>query len=121
MTKDEIQQKQLKLLIEQEQLVGYWVKQFGISRTDINRHPQIDDLMLLIRIRRDFYNEFKSKHKRFFDNTWNWVYHKKLPLKNKQITTIGYYIEGTIRHRENLKQGRNTIKKQRQYLKAIKG
>jgi hypothetical protein len=104
--------------LEQEQLVGYWIKRYGISKKDFDSHPQIDDLMLLIKYRAELYTQLKAKHKRFFDNTWAWVYNNKLPLKAKQLRTLGYYVEGTIRHRENIQAGRNTIKKQRQYRKA---
>lgn len=118
MNKTEHAHIQYKTALEQEQLIGYWVKRFGISKKDLDNHPQIDDLMLLIKIRNEFYKDFKAKHKKFFDNTWNWVYNNKLPLKAKQIRTLGYYTEGTIRHRQNIQAGRNTIKKQREYLKA---
>lgn len=103
---------------EQEQLIGYWIKRHGITKRDLDNHPQINDIVFLIKVRDEFYSDFKTKHKRFFDNIWAWVYHNKLPLKAKQITTLGYFAEGTIRHRENIKAGRNTIKKQRQYRKA---
>lgn len=117
----QIETKQIQRLkdTEQEQLVGYWIKRYGISKRDLDSHPQIDDLMLLIRWKAEFYYEGKAKHKSFFDNTWNWVYQGKLPLKAKQLRTLGYYAEGTIRHRENLTAGRNTIRKQREYRKAL--
>jgi hypothetical protein len=104
---------------EQEQLLGYWIKRFGINRNDLTSHPQIDDLILLIRWRAEFYRDGKAKHKRFFDNVWKWVYNNKLPLKAKQLSTLGYYAEGTIRHRQNIQAGRNTIKAQREYRKAL--
>ena len=105
--------------LEQEQLVGYWIKRFGISRKDLTNHPQIDDLMLLIKYRAEFYHDSKAKQKRFFDNTWSWVYNNKLPLKAKQLRTLGYYAEGSIRHRQNIQAGRNTIQLQRQYRKSL--
>jgi hypothetical protein len=117
--KQETKNLQRLLELEQEQLVGYWIKQFGISRKALVDHPQIDDVMLLIKFRLEFYKGSKAKHKRFFDNTWNWVYHNKFPLKAKQLRTLGYYAQGTIKHRENLRAGRNTIKKQREYRKAL--
>lgn len=119
MRNTELKFKQNAQLLEQEQLVGYWIKRFGITRQDLTAHAQIDDLVLLIRFRAEFYNDLKAKHKKFFNNTWNWVYNNKLPLKAKQIRTLGYYAEGTIRHRENIQAGRNTIKKQRLYRKAL--
>ena len=118
MNKIETISRQSSQAVEQEQLVGYWIKRFGISKKDLDSHPQINDLMLLIKFRAEFYKDGKAKHKKFFDNTWNWVYNNKLPLKAQQLRTLQYYAEGTIRHRENIAEGRNTIKKQRQYRKA---
>jgi hypothetical protein len=117
--KYETAQKQDANAKEQEQLLGYWIKRYGITKRDLDSHPQIDDLMLLIRWKAEFYCDGKAKHKRFFDNTWNWVYHNRLPLKKKQLNTLGYYAEGTIRHRLNIQAGRNTIKAQREYRKAL--
>ena len=100
---------------QQEQLLGYWVKQFGITSKDLNNHPQIEDLMLLIRWKAEFYHDSKSKHKRFFENTWNWVYYNKRALKEKQLSSLGYFAEGIIRHRQNI---HNKTQAQRQIIKA---
>lgn len=119
MKKETTQIQQLKDN-EQEQLVGYWIKRHGITKSDLTEHPQIDDVMLLIRWKDEFYRDGKAKHKRFFDNTWSWVYHNRLPLKANHLNILRHYAQGTIRHRENISAGRNTIKKQRQYRKALK-
>lgn len=109
--------------LEQEQLVGYWSKRFGISKQDLDRHPQIDDLMLLIKYKDEFYHDQKAKHRKFFNNTWDWVYTNKLPLKAKQLRTLGYYAQGSIAHRQNVElrtqQQRHSIKVSRQYRKAL--
>lgn len=109
--------------LEQEQLVGYWIKRVGISKADLDKHPQIDDVMLLIKYKAEFYDDQKAKHKKFFNNTWDWVYKHKLPLKAKQLRTLGYYAQGTITHRNNVQtrtqQQRQSIKARREYRKAL--
>lgn len=117
MNNTEIKQKQFFQSVEQEQLVGYWISRYGISKKDLDTHPQIDDLMLLIRWKAEFYKTGTAKHKKFFDNTWNWVYNNKLPLKAKQLRTLAYYTEGNIRHRQNLL---NTQAEKRQKIQALR-
>jgi hypothetical protein len=108
---------------EQEQLVGYWVKRFGISKRDLDSHPQIDDVLLLIQWHDEFYAGGKRKHKKFFDNTWRWVYNGKYPLKAKQLRTLGYYAQAAIAHRKNVSERtqaqRLRIQAQRNYRKNI--
>jgi hypothetical protein len=118
MNKQELKSIQNNQAVEQEQLLGFWLKRYGITRKDLESHPQINDLMLLIQWKKEFYKTGTAKHRKFFDNLWNWVYHNRLPLKAKQIKTLGYYTEGNIRHRENIQAGRNTIKAQREYRRA---
>lgn len=80
---------------EQEQLVGYWVKRFGINRKDLTEHPQINDVMLLIDFARQFPDMNNHQQKRF-DQAWNWVYHNTLPLKAKHFKSL-YRTGTTIR------------------------
>jgi hypothetical protein len=76
---------------EQEQLLGYWIKRYGITRKDLDSHPQINDLMLLIRFRAEFW-DMNNYLKRKFERSWDWVYNHKMPLKKNHLnnlTTIG--------------------------------
>jgi hypothetical protein len=106
-----------------EQLLGYWIRGLGITKKDLDRHPQINDLMLLIQYREEFYADQKAKHKKFFNNTWNCVYTRRLPLTAKQLRTLRHYAQGTVAHRENVQtrvqQQRQTIKARIQYRKAL--
>jgi hypothetical protein len=72
---------------EQEQLLGYWIKRFGINRNDLTSHPQIDDLMLLIRFRAEFWDMNRTL-KNKFDRSWDWVYNHKMPLKKNHLNNL---------------------------------
>ena len=80
---------------EQEQLVGYWVKRFGINRKDLVEHPQIDDVMLLIDFARQF-PDMNNHQQARFDRVWRWVYNGTLPLKTKHFKSL-YRTGTTIR------------------------
>jgi len=83
----ETKQIQYSQALEQEQLVGYWIKRHGISKKDLDTHPQIDDVMFLIKFRAEFW-DMNNQFKKLFDNAWNWVYNNKLPLKNNHLNNL---------------------------------
>jgi len=85
--KREIIDTQRLLELEQEQLVGYWIKQFGISRKTLVDHPQIDDLILLIKFRSEFNNLSRYRQKKI-KQIWNYVYKGNFPLKAKHLDTL---------------------------------
>lgn len=109
--------------LEAEQLVGYWITRYGISRKDLLSHPQFDDLLLLIRWREQFYETGKTKHRKFFDNTWRWVYNNQFALKAKQLRTLYYYAQAGIKHQHNVsvreQAQREKIQIRRNYRKAL--
>ena len=109
--------------IEQEQLVGYWIKRFGINRQDLVQHPSIDDVILLCKIR-----QFVADNKGYITNSqqaqlgaiWGYVYKKKYPLKGKYIRILETIIEKihTCKQAQHntIKQARQTLRqKQRDY------
>lgn len=98
---------------EQEQLVGYWVKRFGINRKDLTEHPQIDDIMLLIQFSREFPDMNNYQQERF-DRVWRWVYHHTLPLKAKHYQSL--YRTGTT-----IRRWRKKRSKAGEIIKARRG
>lgn len=93
----------------QEQLVGYWIKRFGISKRDLDNHPQIDDVMLLIKFAREFkdINNYRQKQ---FTRIWRWVYTNQMPLKAKHLRQLNHIGEQLIRFRTKRHTQRTLIK-----------
>ena len=98
--------------LEQEQLVGYWIKRFGISRKDLTCHPQIDDVIFLLKFRDEFQdmNNFRKKQ---FQKIWSWVYSGKYALKAKHLRQLEASAQHTIRKRNRLNKQRKLIQAQR--------
>lgn len=103
--------------IEQEQLVGYWIKRFEIKRQDLIQHPSIDDVILLCHVR-----QFVSENKGYINSSeqaqlgaiWGYVYKKKYPLKGRYIRTL----ESIVNKIQNCKQAQQEkIKQARQTLR----
>ena len=87
MNKKELAQYQKKQALETEQLTGYWIKRHGISKKDLDTHPQIDDVLFLIKFRAEFW-DMNNQFKKLFDNAWNWVYKNQLPLKKNHLNNL---------------------------------
>jgi hypothetical protein len=86
--------------LEQEQLVGYWIKRFGLTRRDLESHPQIDDLMFLIKFRAEFWDMNRGLKSKYF-KAWDWVYNKHLPLKKNHLNNLHRIGTTIIKWRKN--------------------
>jgi hypothetical protein len=91
MNNKELAQYQKAQALEAEQLVGYWIKHYGITRRVLNNHPCISDLALLLRIRAYLKQNQKfvsKKQNEIIGNIWQVSYNKKLRLFKKHYTTL---------------------------------
>ena len=90
MTAKQIEQSQLSLQqqLEHNQLLGYWAKTIGITLNDLNHHPQIDDVILLIKFIKEYNNEFTPKQRIQVFVIWDWCYQKKKPLSKKYLKAL---------------------------------
>lgn len=115
----DIQFQQYKRETEQEQLIGYWMKtrKLGVSRKDLVNHPQVNDVMLLIKYRDEFV-DMNHYHKNKFDSAWRWCYSNKYALKRKHLNWLEHGAKHTINKRKN--QARAQAKAQA-LIKANRG
>lgn len=101
--------------IEQEQLIGYWVRSRGLKHRDLTSHPQIDDCILLIRVRDTHWTQLDRSQQAFWAALWDWSYHKHKALKAKHLHKLEQVLtEATDRHARHQQQ----IDAQRQRIKA---
>lgn len=90
--------------ITQNQLVGYWAKTKGITLKDLERHKQINDVVLLLQFKDHFNVYFTKSETASWGAIWGIVYHKKRSLKQKHLHTLAN-IGKRIKHRqEKIKQ-----------------
>ncbi len=87
MNNKELQQHQRAQALEAEQLIGYWIKRHGITKKDLDTHPQIEDIMLLIKFNAEFW-DMNQKFKKKYNSAWHWVYKKKLPLRKNHLNNL---------------------------------
>jgi hypothetical protein len=110
-----------------------WCNQIGIKPSDLgcgitrredgkiidngNAHPAIDDVILMIHIRTEFWSCFSNKEKGIWAAYWNQVYHKGFHLKAKAMKKVEALVTTGIYRQQVKQQQIQTIKQQREHLK----
>lgn len=95
-TKQEIIDTQNRLALEQSQLVGYWAKTQGITQKDLESHPCIDDLILLINFRNEFWSDMTQGQRLSWQCHWDWVYFRKNTIRKKHLKKLENIIISAI-------------------------
>lgn len=103
--------------LEAEQLVGYWAKRFaGISAKDLTNHPQIDDVIMLLKIRDHLGIYFNNKESGMWGFCWSYTYHKRCHLKKKHLKKLETLVSGIIHRQQKADIARQKIKAKRRTL-----
>jgi hypothetical protein len=115
--KQELKQIQQVQALEQEQLVGYWCKKRGITRKALENHPQIDDVMLLIKWRDLMEDKLNRSEQAVFGAYWGYTYTKRKALKIKNLKKLEQItITATERHNQQIQHKQA----QREKIKALR-
>jgi hypothetical protein len=101
---------------ELEHLTNYWCRILGIHSKDLIAHPQIDDVILLIKFIKEFQKEFTPKQRVYVYIMWDWCYTKRKPLSNKYLKALTKIIY-RLQQIRKLKTKAN--KRVRQKIKAL--
>lgn len=92
---------------EQDQMIDRWCLRKGIRRRDLERHPRLDDVILLLRIRQEYATELRSNRRLLgtLDAYWGMVYKEQKTLQSKSYIKLEILVEQLekIRQREQLK------------------
>ena len=91
---------------QQNRAVDRHCHRLGISRTKLERHPCIADIVTLISF--DQHQTWMTeKDHEIWRHTWAWVYHKELPLNTyhkRKLTSIIDSIEYRQRNQQHMKK-----------------
>jgi len=75
--------------------IGRWLHSHGVTVQDLDQHPQISDIILLINIRDSSWHLMNSSEQAVWGAYWSIVYHKRKPLKPKALTKFEQIIQAT--------------------------
>jgi len=99
-------------------VTNYWCRTKGIHNRDLDTHPQIDDVVLLVKYRTAMWTKLNKTEQGHWGAVWSWTYHHKMPLKAKHLKKLELItIEAEARHLAKLiaeSRAREKIKKLRQ-------
>jgi hypothetical protein len=99
---------------QKQYYTNYWCKTLGIKSKDLEDHPQIDDVIMLIRLRQDLWSLMSINEQSIWSGIWSWVYHHKYILTKKNLDKLEKIVSN-IQFRQQLHQAqRNKIKQIRQ-------
>ena len=85
----------------------------GISYSDLTNHPNLDDVMILIRIRDSYWDVLTSEERGIWGAYWGFAYVKSFRLKDKHITKIERIVKYGEYRKNQKEQARNKIRKLR--------
>lgn len=96
-----------------EYYTNYWCRSKGISKKDLETHPQIDDVILMLRFRDSLWTILNQSEQAVWGAYWNTVYHKRRCLHKKALNKLEQI---TITATDRLLQLQN----QRSRIKALR-
>ena len=80
-----------------------WCREKGIHSKDMEKHPQADDVVLLVRWREEMWQKLTKSEQSFWSALWSWTYHRKYSLKKKHLTKLEKItLQATDRHLKNI-------------------
>jgi hypothetical protein len=73
--------------------IGRWLKTHGVTVADLDSHKQINDVVLLINIRQQYWHAMSSSEQASWGGYWNVVYRNSKPLKPKALNRFETIIQ----------------------------
>jgi len=89
---------------------NYWCKTKGITARDLETHPQIDDIIFMLKFRDLMWNQLNNSEQGIWAAYWSRVYHKKRQLHKKALKKFEQITITSTNRQEQLEQQRQLIK-----------
>ena len=90
-----------------------WCRSVGIKSRDLTKHPQIDDVIILVKFHQEFWFDLDKTQRGVWAALWSWVYHKQFSLKAKHLNKLANITASVIGRRSK-------AEKTRQHIKALR-
>ena len=87
--------------------IDKWMLKHGVTAKDFEKHPQIEDVIKMIKIRDALWLDMNNSEQGIWAAYWNIVFHKKYPLRDKawqKLEGIATNILEREKHQEELRQ-----------------
>jgi len=93
-------------MTNQEKLhfTNLWCRQLGIRSRDLTEHSQIDDVILLVNFRREFWQDLTKIEQATWSGFWSIVYHRQFNLKAKHLAKLEHMAQSALFTRQKTQQ-----------------
>ena len=99
-----------KIEYQQERLLNSWCRSRGITADDLVKHPCVDDITILLRIKEDLGHMMNTVEQAAWGGHWSSVYHKKKRLTDKSLRRIEGMVKALTARQQALQATRHKIK-----------
>lgn len=98
--------------------IAAWARKKGLSLDDVQNHPCIDDISLLLRVQSEYESEYKSNPTLYasYNALWSGVHSRKRRLNAKGLGRL----EIIVTTSESIRQHNNLVQQRIQELRAIR-
>jgi hypothetical protein len=73
---------------EKTHYTNLWCREKGIHASDLEKHPQADDVVLLIKFREQLWPYMEKSEQGVWAALWSWTYTRQLALKKKHLQQL---------------------------------
>lgn len=98
--------------------ISSWCRKKGIRYGELDTHPQIDDVIILIKFKDEMWNDMDASERGIWGRYWNFVYNHKLPLKQAYLDKLLVITNSVIFKRQKQALRLATIQALRKKLKT---
>ena len=99
---------------EIQHLTNYWCRTKGIHSRDLTDHPQVNDLVLLITIRDNLWQDMSATEQGVWSAYWGWTYTKAHSLKSKHLAKLENITKSVIFRQSQKQLAREKIRQLRE-------
>lgn len=99
---------------KQNSAINAWYRDVGLTAKDIDNHPCIQDLTILIRIRNDYWATMSASERGLWAGSWGVVYKDRKFLRPKTLNKFEQLIPKLIYREKLLTEQRQKIQSLRQ-------
>lgn len=103
---------------EKEHYTNLWCREKGIHASDLEKHPQADDVVLLIKFREQLWNDMEKSEQGVWAALWSWTYTRSLSLKKKHLEKLELIGNSVDFRQQKQLQRQATIRAMRKRLQS---
>ncbi len=95
---------------ELQHFTNMWCRQNGIKQRDLTGHPNIDDVVLLVNFRNEFWQDLSKIEQATWSGFWSIIYHRQFNLKAKHLAKLETMAQSALFQRQKQQQRQGKIR-----------